>query len=247
MRTVIIDDNEPTRKKIKTLLSLYTPEIDIIGEADGVETGFKCINNTKPELVLLDIEMGDGTGFDLLNLYKNPEFVVVFITAHDGYAIRAFQSSAIGYILKPIDSSNLIDTINKAKEQSTLLNNELTIQTLLKNTKSNKKLEKLILSDAENFYLIDISDVIRCESESNYTRFHLVDNQRILIAKTMKSYEEILEANGFFRVHRSHLINLNYFTRLDKKDGGTIFLKDGSDVPLATRRKNLLIEALSKL
>ncbi|WKK87069.2 LytTR family DNA-binding domain-containing protein [Marivirga arenosa] len=247
MRTVIIDDNEPTRKKIKTLLSLYTPEIDIIGEADGVETGFKCINNTKPELVLLDIEMGDGTGFDLLNLYKNPEFVVVFITAHDGYAIRAFQSSAIGYILKPIDSSNLIDTINKAKEQSTLLNNELTIQTLLKNTKSNNKLEKLILSDTENFYLIDISDVIRCESESNYTRFHLVDNQRILIAKTMKSYEEILEANGFFRVHRSHLINLNYFTRLDKKDGGTIFLKDGSDVPLATRRKNLLIEALSKL
>jgi len=247
MRTVIIDDNEPTRDKIKKLLSIYTPDIKVIDEAESVEAGFKCIKNNNPQLVLLDIEMGDGTGFDLLNLFQNPDFIVIFITAHDGYAIKAFQSSAIGYILKPIDSTNLVNAISKAKEQNSLLQNKVTIQTLLNNTGSERKIDKLILSDADNFYLIDISDLIRCESESNYTRFYLKDDQIILIAKTMKAYEEVLESNGFFRIHRSHLINLNFFARLDKKDGGTIFLKDGSSLPVAVRRKNLLMEALSKL
>jgi len=247
MKTVIIDDNAPTRKKIRKLLEIYAPDLTILDEAEGVETGFVSIQKHQPDLVLLDVEMGDGTGFDLISLFDKPNFIVIFITAHDGYAIRAFQTTAIGYVLKPIDAQQLLAALRQAKMQRTQLETSQALKALLENRKAKAEAQQLILSDAENFYLVPINNIMRCESESNYTRFFLQNGEVILIAKTMKAYEEILEGNGFFRVHRSHLVNLQYFNRLDKKEGGTIYLKDGSKVPVAVRRKDLLLEALGKL
>ncbi len=229
------------------MLEKNSKEIEIVGEADGVKTGFDCIQKNEPELVLLDVEMGDGTGFDLLSLFEQPKFTVIFITAHDGYAIKAFQFSAVGYVLKPIETESLLEAIEKAKSQKELIDSSLSIETLLQNRKSALGEQKLILSDVDNVYLVSVEEISRCQSESNYTRFFLVDGNEILIAKTMKEYVKLLEDNGFFRVHRSHLINLSQLDRIDRKSGGIVYMKDNSQVPIATRRKEVLLETLKRL
>ena len=245
MRTILIDDEQLARDKTRLLLETYASDVQIIAEADGVQAGLKCIQDHQPELVLLDIEMNDGTGFDLLQKCPEINFKVIFITSHDAFAIRAFRVSAIDYLLKPIDIDDLLEALKKAKEEihSTQIS-ALSIQTLLQNQQKKSRNEKLVLSDAENIYLIEQSEIIRCQSEGNYTKFFLTENRNILIAKTLKTYIDLLDGKYFFRSHRSHLINLQHFQKYEKKEGGSIHLKDGSCVPIATGRKDHLMTAL---
>ncbi|MEM6297656.1 MAG: LytTR family DNA-binding domain-containing protein [Bacteroidota bacterium] len=247
MRIVIIDDKEKTRQKIRNILQMLDqPKVEIVGEAEGVASGEALIRAESPDLVLLDVEMNDGTGFDLLEAFDEPNFGVILITAHDRYAVRAFKVSAIDYVLKPVNPVELHEAIRKAATYKQEYR-KTSIQNLLANQHKKKSAQKLILSDTDNFYLVDASEIIRCQAESNYTRFFLTESRSLLIAKTLKEYIEVLDEQVFFRVHRSHLINLNFFDRLEKKDGGTIHLKDGSTLPVAPKKKEELFEALRTL
>ena len=243
MNTVIIDDKSSVRNTLKMMLEVYAPQVNLLGEADGIQTGLQLIKEKQPELVLLDVEMEDGTGFDLLSLCPQIDFKTIFITAHDIYAIHAFKFSAVDYLLKPVNPEELVKALEKANLQQHV-HHQAAMQNLMQNQKENKKSQKLVLGNTENIYLVDLNEVIRCQAEGNYTRFYLTEDRVILVSKTLKEYVEILDTANFFRAHKSHIFNLSFFSRFERKDGGTVHLKDGSTLPVAVRRKDELLEVL---
>ncbi|MDW3194699.1 MAG: LytTR family DNA-binding domain-containing protein [Cytophagales bacterium] len=241
MNVIIIDDNPSMRDNLKSLLKIYATDLVVIGEGGGVKEGLALLSETRPDLLFLDVEMQDGTGFDLLaQLLEKPP--TIFVTAHDAYAIKAFKFSALDYVLKPIDPDDLIKSIGKARER---LDQDIKIGAYTHNAASNEK--KLVLTDAQNTYLIKVSEIVRCESDVNYTQFILADGRSILVSRTLKYYHEILEEFHFFRCHQSHLVNLDHFDRYEKSEGGSILMKNGSRVPVSLRRKDELIALLRNL
>lgn len=246
MRIAIIDDEPNLRDTTRQLLSIYCSEAEVVGEAAGVQSGIRLIRDLEPDLVLLDVEMGDGTGFDLIHAFPERQFAVVFVTAHDDYAVRAFKFSAIDYLLKPLDPDELVRAVQRARTMPTATMAGLQWQALETNRQVTRK-QRLLLKDATHVYLIETDEIIRCESEDNYTRFHLTAERKILISTTLKEYETLLAPFHFFRCHQSHLINLQFFDHLDKREGGSVHLKDGSTVPVATRKRDLLLQALAQL
>ncbi len=246
MRTVIIDDEASLRESTKTLLSIYTPEVEIVGQAGGVKEGIELIKSTDPDLVFLDVEMPDGTGFDVVHFFKERKFVVVFITGHDAYAVKAFKLSAIDYIMKPVDPELLEKAVMKAKYNLATENLDLHMKALQSNTAS-KRFNRIILKDAEKVFLISLDEIIRCESSGNYSRFHLTNDRTILVSTTLKEYETLLSDQGFFRPHQSHLINVTFFEHFERKTGGKITMRDGSQIPVSSRKREPLIELLQNL
>lgn len=246
MRVVLIDDDAAVRENLRTFLGIYCPEVQVIAEADGVQTGIKCLADNAPDLVLLDVEMQDGTGFDLLAIHGTPDFQVIFVTGHDAYAIKAIRCSAIDYLLKPVDPDLLIQAVNRAQEVTATQEHGLKIKNLQHFRQADKNDRRIVLKDAENIYLIAVCDIVRCVSEANYTRFYLVDGREILISRTLKEYDQLLEDDGFFRAHQSHLISLRHFDRFEKRDGGTVYMKDGSQLPVAVRKRDHLLRALEQ-
>lgn len=246
MKAVIVDDEKHVRETTGTLLSIYCPDITICGQAQNVSGGVELIRKEQPELVFLDVEMEDGTGFDLLSRFPERNFQVIFITGHNDYAIRAFKFSALDYILKPVDPEDLERAVKKAQKELASGESRLQLKAL-ENNFSDRKPSKIILKDSDNVYLISISEIIRCEADGNYTHFFLEDKRKLTISTTLKEYDQLLSDQGFFRSHQSHLINLNFFNRLEKKDGGIIYMKDGSAVPISTRKRDHLMKALNDL
>lgn len=247
MRVVLVDDDSSVRDNLKTLLSMYAPAAEVIAEADGVRAGLECLKSSKPDLLLLDVEMQDGTGFDLLAMYGELDFKVIFVTGHDAYAIKAFKFSAIDYLLKPVDPEELIKAFQKVKEVLTLEEQNVSVAALVGNKEKPPSDQKILLRDTENVYLIEVKEIIRCESETNYTKFFLTDGRKLTISKTLKEYDVLFEDQSFFRAHQSHLINLLHFDRYEKKEGGIVHMKDGSTLPVAVRKKEALMEALGNL
>lgn len=247
IKAVIIDDEESSRDKCYELINEYFKDFHV-SVADGVSSGIELINRTMPQIVFLDIDMPDGTGFDLLNGLDFLNFKVIFITAHQEHAIKAIKYSALDYILKPYSADELITATNNALFEITTENNKLKIETFLSNFKNqSNEHKKLVLNTADNIYIVDINDVIRCESDNNYTVFHLSDRKPITMSKTLKEYEAILSSDIFIRVHRSHLININFLERYEKKNSGQVVMKDGSFVPVSIRKKEQLLEMLSRI
>ena len=246
MNIILIDDEAPVRANLKALLTRYIPEGEVIGEADGVQSGLKLLEEKTPDLLFLDVEMKDGTGFDLLSQYGPPEFNVIFATGHDRYAVKAFKYSAIDYLIKPVEPNELRQAVDRATAQPKSERTQK-VDNLIENQKRPSADQKILLKDLETVYLVAVKDIIRCESVNNYTIFWLHDGRKITITITLKEYERLLSDQGFFRSHQSHLINLEHFDRFDKKEGGIIYMKDGSKVLIANRKKDLLIERLKQL
>lgn len=247
MRIVLIDDDPVVRDNMKTLLSIFSPESEIVGEAGGVKEGLACLNNTKTDLVLLDVEMKDGTGFDLLAFYGQPDFKVIFITGHDGYALNAFKYSALDYLLKPVDPTDLQAAIEKVKIQEDSTEQNIKLASHQNNKRGTFYDQTVVLKDTETVYLVRLADIIRCESEGNYTKFYLIDGRKLTITKTLKEYDILFADNSFFRAHQSHLINLHHFDRYEKREGGVVYMVDGSTLPVAVRKKESLMLALEML
>lgn len=247
MRIVLVDDEKAVRENLKILVRRFIPEAEIVGEANGVQSGLHCLKEHQPDLLLLDVEMKDGTGFDLLALYGELSFKVIFVTGHDRFAIKAFKYSAIDYLLKPVDPFELKQSLEKAHTLISTQEQQLKVENLVSNRSRSQNEQKIVLKDQEAIYLIGVKDVIRCESETNYTRFYLQDGRKLTISKTLKEFDKLFEGLSFFRSHQSHLINLKYFDRFEKRDGGTIHLKDGSAVPLAVRKREALMQMLDNL
>jgi two-component system LytT family response regulator len=246
---LLIDDDANLRAGMRQMLTRYAPEITIIGEADSVQTGVEAMSQLQPQVLFLDIQLTDGTGFDLLEQLaeKNGKikFQVVFITAHEQYAIKAFRFSALDFLLKPVDPEELLKVIDKIKNVLDKNDNYSHIDLLLENIRKKvDNFKRIALSTSDGIHLFDVSDIIRCESEDNYTKFYIKNNKPILISKTLKEYEELLTEHGFERIHQSHLINLAYLKSYIKKDGGYVVMSDNSNLPISQRKKERLQELL---
>lgn len=249
---LLIDDDKHLRKGMKSLLERYASEIMIIGEAESVKTGIVALEKYKPQVVFLDIHLSDGTGFDILEEFakNNGKMAshIVFITAHEQYALKAFKFSALDFLLKPVDPEELQKTITKIKQTLEKNNSFEHIDLLLENIR--KKVDhfkRIALSTAEGIHLFEISDIIRCESQDNYTRFYIKNHKPLLISKTLKEYEELLVEHGFERIHQSHLINLSFLKSYIKNDGGYVVMADNTNLPISQRKKERLQELIKSL
>ena len=250
--TILIDDDQNLRNGMKMLLERYAPELSIIGEADSVESGVDAMRSLQPQVVFLDIQLGDGTGFDILESIANQNGKssshIVFITAHEQYAIKAFRFSALDFLLKPVDPEELKKVIEKIKGVLDKNVDYAHIDLLLENIRKKvDNFKRIALSTAEGIHLFEFSDIIRCESEDNYTTFYIKNNKPIVISKTLKEYEDLLTEHGFERIHQSHLINLSYLKSYIKKDGGYVVMADNSNLPISQRKKERLQEILKTL
>lgn len=243
MRTVIIDDESKGRQTIQNLIKKYVPQLEVVGEADCVENGIELIDKEKPKLVFLDIQMPDGTGFDVLTNVEYNDFHLIFCTAYDQYAVKAFRFSAIDYLLKPLDPDIFKIAVNKVlEEQNGDANTK--IETLNANHSGFKR---LALSAAEGVTIVDVKDVVRCESSVNYTHFIISDGSKVLVSKTLKEFDEILSQHGFFRIHKSHLVNLNHIKKYIKGEGGWVIMVDDSKIEVSRRKKDRLLKVLGTI
>lgn len=248
---LLIDDDSNLRNGMKSLLARYAPEIRIVGEADSVETGVPLLLQNPPQVLFLDIHLGDGSGFDLLeevNKKGKLNSQIVFITAHEQYAVKAFRFSALDFLLKPVDPEELQKVIGKLKDVIDKNDNVAHIDLLLENIRKKvDNFKRIALSNSDGIHLFEVSDIIRCESEDNYTKFYIKNSKPILISKTLKEYEELLTEHGFERIHQSHLINLAYLKSYIKKDGGYVVMADNSNLPISQRKKDRLQELLKMM
>lgn len=238
---VIIDDESRAREAIRTMLNGFCPNINVVGEADGVETGFKQIQQLNPEAVFLDIQMPDGSGFDLLKRFPSIDFKFVIITAYQEFAVKAFKFSAIDYLLKPIDPSDLINAVDKLKE--TLLDEEINqrFKTFIENTQvSEGSPNKIILKTFDSVMVAETGKILRCESQNNYTLFFFTDGSKVLVSRTLKEYEELLSSSGFLRIHQSHLVNLKFIKGYKRFPESQITLSDETKLPVAIRKRELV-------
>lgn len=252
IKAVLIDDDGNLREGMKAMVNLYAPEILIAGEAASVKAGMELIEKVSPDIIFLDILMNDGSGFDLLEQLKMKfgtiSSHIVFITAHEKFAIKAFRFSALDFLLKPVDPDELQIVIKKIKNIIHQNNNHNHIELLLENIRKKPNgFKKIALSTSDGIHLFEIKDIIRCESEDNYTRFYFKNHKAVMISKTLKEYEELLEDQGFERIHQSHLINLNELKSYIKKDGGFVVMSDDSQLPVSQRKKERLQEMIGKL
>ncbi len=232
---------------MRGLLDKTCQRVKIVGEATSVASGIRAIREKSPDLVLLDIKMDDGTGFDLLKRFENINFKIIFVTAYEEYAIRAFEFSAIDYILKPVNPEKLVEAVKRAdclrqKEFNTQLG---ALRENLENP--GKQNKKIILKNQESIFLLNIDEVIHCESDGSYTIFETANQQRILVSKVLKDYDHLLSDSGFLRVHRSHLINLKHIKRFDRQDGGYVIMSNGAQISVSTSGRERLLELFEKL
>ncbi|MCZ8197340.1 MAG: LytTR family DNA-binding domain-containing protein [Flavobacterium sp.] len=246
---VLIDDDVNLREGMKGLLALYAPDIKIIGEADSVASGVNTLTKIDPQVVFLDIQMNDGTGFDMLEKLSEINGKVtshiVFITAYEHYAIKAFRFSALDFLLKPVSPDDLEKVIDKIRNVLEKDNDYSHIDLLLENIrKKADNFKRIALSNSDGIHLLDISDIIRCESDDNYTKFFIKNRKPILISKTLKEYEELLTEHDFVRIHQSHLINLAYVKSYVKKDNGFVLMNDDSQLPISQRKREQLQDVL---
>lgn len=246
-KVIIIDDEINARESLRQLLEMYCSDAVVVGEADSVSSGIDSILQNNPDIVFLDIKMPDGTGFDLLSRIKNISFKIIFVTAYEEFAIKAFRFNAIDYLTKPIEPDELVEAVKKAGNHIKGDSVNETIKLLIENiSKPAVPHKKIVLRTMNTIHVVEIDRIIRCESARNYTAFHLVDQEEILISRSMREYDEMLEDYGFFRVHNSHLINLNFISSF-KRDELICVLKDGTLIPVAYRKRDELLHAIKSL
>lgn len=239
LRTVIIDDELNARQLIANILELYCPDVEVVGEAVDVSSGLNLIKEKKPALVLLDINMPDGSGFDLLKQIQDIDFNFIFITAYEQYAIKAIKLSALDYILKPINDNELIEAIEKAQLSTNRPENiESQLDNYHYNINASYNEKRISINTTESVYSIKIKDILYCKSDKNYTEMYTNKTKPILISKTLKEFESLLFDYGFYRVHQSYLVNMNYVNRYEKSGlVGLAVLDDNTKLPVSSRKK----------
>ena len=245
-KALIIDDENRTRELIAKMIDSFGFELETYPIGENVQSGIAAIESIRPDIVFLDIQMPDGTGFDVLKSVKNKDFEVVFITAHEEFAIKAIKFSALDYLLKPIDPTELREATEKALRAIEDKRDEKQYEALQNNIQPSQK-KRLVLKTQESVHVVELEEIIRCEADRNYTSFFLSGGKKILVSKTLKDYEILLSSFHFLRVQQSHLINLNFVDRYDKGNGGSVVMKDGSHVPLSPAKRDIFFKILETL
>ncbi|MGD0342137.1 MAG: LytTR family DNA-binding domain-containing protein [Bacteroidales bacterium] len=240
LKTIIIDDEQNAVDFMISVIDEYCSDLEVVGQAGTVNEGVAVITSRKPDLVLLDVEMPDGTGFDLLEFFPDKDFDVVFITAFNHYAIRAIKFSAVDYILKPVNINEFIESMKKVvqrRSDSNLHSND-NYRILLENLKTPAP-SRLAIPTADGMEYLNPKEIIRIEADGSYSWFHLTGERKILVSRNLKEFQDLLGDRSFFRSHNSCLINLKYVKKYVKKDGGYIEMQDGSQMPISRNRKDL--------
>ncbi len=238
MNAIIIDDEKSQREVVRKLVEKNHENIEIIAEAQSVKTGIETILKHQPELIFMDIELLDGTGFDILEHVRHLNFKLIFVTGFNDYAIKAFKYSALDYILKPINTVDFYNAVRKAVAEINHSQEMAQLEVLLDNYKNNiPEKHKIILKNQERMYIVDCQSIIRCQSENSYISFYLDDGEIITVTSSLKEYEDILSQFKFFRVHQSHLVNINHIKEFNKRKGGNITMIDDSKIPLSQRKR----------
>lgn len=240
--SLIVDDEHDGRAAVQNMVEKYCSNIQILDEADGVEDAFLKIKQHNPDLVFLDIKMDDGTAFDLLRKFSSITFKIIFVTAYDEYAIEAIKYSALDYLLKPVRPALLVEAVEKLQSTSRIDKLEKQLELLLQE-KSER--EKIALPSSDGLLFVKVVDILRCESDSSYTNFVLENGKKILVTRTLKEFEALLPSSMFYRVHKSHLINMNYIGQYKIRDGASVIMENGDCVPIARNRKDEFLKVLN--
>jgi two-component system LytT family response regulator len=247
MNILIVDDEKRARETIHEIIIQYGPEGTVINEADGVENAIKAIHKNKPDLLLLDIQLKDGNGFEVLKKIKNQDIHVIFITAYQEYAIKACKASALDYILKPVDPDELVIAIDKARQK---IDKEKIVEKLdsfiVNMSGTDQQLRRITLKTVDSIHIIHISDIVYCEGSGNYTTFHMKDKKKIMVSKPIGEYEELISNLNFIRIHQSFLVNMDHILRYEKGEGMVITIHE-EPVPVSTRKKDQLMRYLQNI
>jgi two-component system LytT family response regulator len=245
--TVIIDDEPDAVDFIASIISEYCPGLEVCGKANNVKEGVNLINEIKPDLIFLDVEMPNGTGFDLLTHFPQKNFDVIFITAFNHYAIKAIKFSAVDYILKPININEFIESANKViqKRAANSLTGNENFEILLENLRTSNP-TRLVIPTSDGREYLNPNDIIRIEADRSYSWFFINDKRKILVSRHLKEFQDLLNDRNFFRPHNSHLINLDFVKKFVRRDGGYIEMTDGSQIPISRNRKDLFLAHMSR-
>ena len=226
IRAVVIDDEKLARDVICNYLAEYCPDVEIVAEASSVKTGYAAIQKTTPDLIFLDVEMPDGQGFDILNMFEKIDFKIVFVTAYSEYAIKAFRFSAVDYLLKPVKIDELVDAVARVRSAGPAGINTEIINSLLNNLRSNSPRQStLIIPNIKGFEVLMVSEIIMCQADGYCTNFHLSGSRKVVSSKNLKHFDGLLEDQNFLRVHHSYLVNLDHVTGYTRQ--GEILLSEG--------------------
>jgi|ERR1035437_2226653 two-component system LytT family response regulator len=245
LKAIIVEDEKPNARLLKNLLAKYCPDIELIGICDSVKSSLHDIPLLQPDLIFMDVLLADGNAFDILTKLDKINFSVIFTSAYNDFAVKAIKFSALDYIVKPVNITELKEAVKKAVNKSKEKDETKHFDILLQNVNStNGKLHKIALPSLEGHTFADLADIVRLEADGSYTDFHLVKTIKIVVSKPIKEYDDLLSSQNFFRVHNSHLINISHVKKYVKGSGGYVVMDDGSSVEVATRRKEDFLKVM---
>lgn len=246
IKAIIIDDEPNSRNALYKMVQQYCTNVQLVDTADSIKTGIEAIQAHKPDLVFLDIEFPDQSGFDLLTQIENIDFDVIFTTGHEQYAIKAFKTVAIDYLMKPIDVEELENAVKKVSDKKSKGKQNSHFDVLIQNWKSQND-QQIALSSSEGFIFVKIKDIIYCKGDGAYTYFYIKSGEKITVSKNLKEFEDLLQDHSFFRTHKSYLINLNEMKKYMRGDGGYVIMSNGDSVDVSKRKKEAFLANLSKI
>jgi two-component system LytT family response regulator len=247
INSIIIDDEVNNVENLCFLLNKYCREVKVIASAYSADDGKKLIEQYQPELIFLDIQMPVKSGFDMLKSIQQINFEIIFITAYDKYGIQAIKFSALDYLLKPVNIEELKQAVSKAQEKISSKHKNANIENLLEYIKGNKQKPKIALPTFTETRYVKVDDIIRCEAYDNYTTFHILNGEKVLVCKTLKEFTELLTPHGFVRTHQSHLVNVQFVKSLLKEDAGVLLLNNSEKIPISRQNKEKVKEMLNNL
>lgn len=236
MTAIIVEDMPQAIAVLEADLATYCPEVQLIGTAHSVVSAAKLLRQLQPDVIFLDILLGDGTGFDLLEIFPGLASRIIFVTASDEFALRAFRYAAVDYLLKPIEPELLKSAVQRTQKQLAGTRESLNVLQEAIN-RPDVLPSRLSLHTQERILVVEVSQIVRCEADDNNTRFLLASGEKVFVTRTLKHFEQLLEGHGFVRVHQSHLVSFRYVRGLEKKDGGYLLLKNGDLIPISVRKK----------
>lgn len=246
IKLIIAEHDNHTLDMITNTIQTYCPNVMIAALVQDIKTCIGAINEQEPDLLLIDIKLPDGSGFELIDHFTKPDFKVIFISTYADYAIKAIKYNAIDYLLKPIKADELAQAVKKA-DDIIRFEEKLQAKALGKSIGSLNKSHRMVLKSIDQIHVIDSNDIVHIEADGNYSTFYLTDCRKIVVSKSTKEYEEALLDQGFHRIHKSHIVNINKMIYFDKTDGGTLVMCNGDQVPVASRKRDMLMELFDNL
>ncbi len=244
MRTLLVEDEPLPLTALKSQIERYCPEIELVGEAYNVAEAANCLAALSPELVFLDIHLPDGTAFDLLDQFPSPTFQVIFVTAYEAYALKAFRYNAAHYLVKPLLPDDLREAVDRVSQPSGPVSE---IKRFMELFQQQKKPDRIAIPSVSTITYVDLNDILHLQSDASYTQIHLSSGRQLLSTRPLKTYDELLRENGFCRVHRSHLVNLSKIAEYRKGDSDALILTGGTAIEVSRKKRTEILRAIDQV